>query len=149
MKKLFRLLIIFLTALAAILLFNTFTFKSKQIVTANGIAVSQPQDEQAVKHLSDAIRIQTISYDDTLHGNYEANLDTMVLFLKKTYPLVFSSLQDTVFPGHSILLKWQGANATLDPAIFYAHMDVVPIEESSLSEWQHAPFSGDVADDFI
>lgn len=141
-------IVIFIITLAAILTIRTLSFKSKQITTADAKAVVQPVDELAIKHLSEAIRIPTISYDDTLHGDKGAALYSFGRFLRIAYPQVFSALQDTVFSGGAILLKWQGFSDE-QPAIFYAHMDVVPIEENSLTEWKHQPFSGDVADNFI
>jgi hypothetical protein len=108
MKSILLIIVIFTIGLVAVLTVKTFNFKSRQITEANVTPFIQPVDEQAVKHLSEAIRIPTISYDDTLKGNGGASIDSFSRFLKNTYPLVFGSLEDTIFPSGAILLKWPG-----------------------------------------
>jgi hypothetical protein len=46
----------------------------------------------------------------------------------------------------SLLLKWQGRNASLPPALFISHLDVVPIAPGSEQDWTHPPFDGVIAD---
>ena len=147
MKKIFLAILLALAALIVVLLFNTFTLQSKQIKSASSERLNLPINQSAVVHLSEAIRIKTISYDDTSMMQNNSAFDSLFTFLHSAYPLVFRSLQDTVLNGRNLLLRWEGSNKKLAPAILYAHMDVVPIEENTLAQWKHAPFSGDVGAD--
>ncbi|MCX6198756.1 MAG: M20/M25/M40 family metallo-hydrolase [Bacteroidetes bacterium] len=148
MKKiLFWGLLLFLV-LAAVLLIKTASFKSKQILRGEGKRIDFSIDETAVKHLSDAVKINTVSFDDTTVVNQLA-FDSFFTFLKTQYVSVFENLEDTIINDRSLLLKWKGKNENLKPIILYAHVDVVPIEETTKSKWTHAPFSGEVADGFI
>jgi len=49
----------------------------------------------------------------------------------------------------SLLYTWAGKDASLEPVLLAAHQDVVPAEETSLSQWTYPPFSGEIADGFI
>ena len=49
----------------------------------------------------------------------------------------------------SYLITWNGSESSLPPALFISHIDVVPIDPSTLGQWEHAPFSGDIADGFV
>ncbi|HWB64352.1 MAG TPA: M20/M25/M40 family metallo-hydrolase, partial [Chitinophagales bacterium] len=149
MKKAFIVIATLLVALIALLLFNTFTFKSKQVAQAGAAPIEFPTDPAAVEHLSKAISIPTISYDDTTKMQGNGVFDSFLVFLQNSYPNVFNTLKDTIIGGRNILLKWEGTDASLKPAVLYAHIDVVPIEQNSLNQWKHGSFSGDVADGYI
>lgn len=148
MKKILLVLLVALVALVAVLLIKTSAYKSRQIVAADGKRKELPIDESAVKHLSDAIKIVTISNDDTAVVN-QAAFDSFFTFLKTEYAPVFETLEDTIINQRSLLLKWKGKNENVKPVILYAHLDVVPIEESTKDKWTHQPFSGEVADGII
>jgi len=150
MKKILLFISALLVILICVLVFNTITLKSKQLVTENGEPLKLETDSNAIQHLSEAIQINTISYSDSLKmAEARPHFDSFIVFLKNTYPLVFSSLEDTIIHGRNILLKWKGSDAGLQPAMLYAHMDVVPIEQNTLPEWKHAAFSGAIADNYI
>src|SRR4051812_20371584 len=130
MKKLLLALLLVFIVLVIILAVKTSAFKSKQIAPADGKRIELPIDEAAVKHLSDAIRINTVSEDDTALVN-QAAFDSFFTFLKTEYAPVFENTEDTIINKRSLLLKWKGKNETSKPVILYAHLDVVPIEEST------------------
>ncbi len=88
MKKILLVLLVALVALVAVLLIKTSAYKSRQIVAADGKRKELPIDESAVKHLSDAIKIVTISNDDTAVVN-QAAFDSFFVFLKTEYAPVF------------------------------------------------------------
>ncbi len=147
MKKIALVLLVILLILAAVMVVKTTNYKTRQI--SNG---KQPApvkiDEAAVNHLAQAVRIETVSYDDTTKLN-QAAYDSFFRFLHSTYPLVFDKLEDTVIATRSMLLKWPGKNTGAKPVIFYAHLDVVPVEESTRDRWLHVPFGGERADGFV
>ena len=101
----------------------------------------------AVRHLSEAISFETISYVDMSRIHYK-EFTALHDFLQKRFPLVFQkgTLEKI---GYSLLITLQGSDRNLKPALFMAHQDVVPVIEGTEKDWQHPPFSGDIADGFI
>ncbi len=100
------------------------------------------------ERLGEAIRFQTISYQDRSQINLE-EFRRFHQFLRATYPLVFARLEVQTVNDYSLLLRWPGSDPGLAPILFTAHMDVVPIEPGTEGDWQHPPFAGVVADERI
>ena len=46
----------------------------------------------------------------------------------------------------SLLYTWPGEDPSLQPVALLAHMDVVPVQATTLGQWTHPPFAGVVAD---
>ncbi len=51
--------------------------------------------------------------------------------------------------GASLLYTWLGRDPSLAPLVLMGHLDVVPVDPGSESEWTYGPFEGVVADGFI
>lgn len=146
MKRFFILLSLTLTAVVAIVLFNTLTFQSRQLTFP--ATPAPPPAELAVRHLSDAIKFKTISYGDS------ARLDTAAFlgfhrYLAKAYPLVHQTLSLTKIAGYSLMYRWDGTRGDLKPIVLMAHQDVVPVEDAAASLWTVEPFAGEVKDNSI
>lgn len=148
MKKALLFILLLLVVLVAVLFINTSRYTTRQIVKPDGQRRTFAVDDTAVQHLSQAVQINTVSYDDTTVVN-QAGYDSFFTFLKTTYAPVFATVDDTIINNRSLLLKWPGKNTTAKPVILYAHLDVVPIEETTRSKWTHQPFSGEVSGGFI
>jgi carboxypeptidase PM20D1 len=138
MKKVFKFLGLALIVLIAVLLFNTFTFTSKQIVVdpISKIDVS----EQAIKRFQGAIKFPTVSHTD------RSKIDSIPFinlhaYLAEQFPLIDSLLLKRQF-GYSLLFEWKGSDASLQPVVIMSHMDVVPVDMASINDWEGAPFSG-------
>ena len=103
--------------------------------------------EEAVRHLSEAIQIDTTSYMDTSLIDYAA-FDELHRKLQQWYPQIMKegTYQEI---DHSILIRVEGSDPSLRPALFMAHQDVVPVIAGTEKDWEHAPFSGDIADGYI
>jgi carboxypeptidase PM20D1 len=54
-----------------------------------------------------------------------------------------------VINNYSLVYVWKGSDPKLAPVMFAAHMDVVPIEESTLPAWKVEPFSGTIREGYI
>ncbi len=146
MKTFFKYLGLLLLILIVVILFRTFTFKSKQLHEPQAAFLNL--GDSCVLHLQEALRYQTVSYDD------ESLRDTAVFadfqkFLKQTYPLVFSEMEVERVNRFSLIIHWKGASAKAKPIILMAHQDVVPIEEATANLWDVPPFSGKIKNDFI
>ncbi len=111
-------------------------------------SASAQEHDSAVQHLAQAIRFETISYQQTEKINHSA-FDNFKSFLKSTYPTVFSSLYIQKISQHSLLIEWTGTHQHLKPVLFEAHYDVVPIEEGTLQDWQHPPFAGVIESGYV
>ena len=93
--------------------------------------------------MSDAVQLPTISA-----RNPEAFAELKKL-LARAYPRTFATLQVEENGPGSLLLTWQGSDASLAPYLLLAHLDVVPVEAGTEGLWEHPPFSGAVADGYI
>ncbi|MEJ0054540.1 MAG: M20/M25/M40 family metallo-hydrolase [Bacteroidota bacterium] len=145
-KKILLLIVAGLLVLSAVLLFNTFRFRSKQLPIE---AIAPPEvSPAALQHFQDAIKYQTIS-----NGNSSLFDSSQFLgfhkFLETSYPKVHATLSHEYVAGYSLLYKWEGKNSGLKPVILMAHQDVVPIEEATRKMWSVEPFAGEVKDGFI
>ena len=144
MKKFFLALLLLFLLFLAYLLFNTFTFKSNQLEVAAVEKVAIP--EGAAQRFVEAIAIRTVSFED------EADFDSTQFrlfndFLVNNYPLADSLLAHQTFNEFSHLYQWTGSDASLDPIILVAHIDVVPI--ASLRKWTVHPFTEGIKNDTI
>ncbi len=145
-KRILLFLLLVILVLAAVLIFNTLNFKSKQLSVAALPAPEMPTS--ALQHFKDAIKYQTISDGDSSHLD-SAQFFGFHKFLEHTYPRVHSTLAHESVAKYSLLYKWEGTNPALPPIILMAHQDVVPIEEETKKMWSVDPFEGVVKDDFI
>jgi len=120
---------------------KTSLFKSK-------LPDPQLDTQKIAEHLSAAIQVETISYEDPGQNRTE-NFDKLHGLLERTYPRLHATLTREVLESFSLLYTWQGSNPALNPVVFMAHHDVVPADEHTLEKWTHPPFSGRIADGFI
>jgi len=103
--------------------------------------------DNAVRHLSEAIQINTTSYMDTSKIDYQA-FDLFHEKIRQWYPHIMKHGEYKEI-DHSVLIRIEGSDSSLKPALFMAHQDVVPIAKGTLNDWIHGPFSGDIADGYI
>lgn len=146
LKKFFRWAAILFVVLLAVLAFNTYRYSPK-LTTSKQIELPPANEAEIVKHLSEAIRIQTISTSADM-GERGPAFQEFVDWLVTTYPSANSAMTRTMI-GLSPIYRWQGKDDTLKPILLTAHYDVVPVAQTGLAEWQHPPFDGVVADGFI
>ncbi|MCO6357200.1 M20 family peptidase [Roseivirga pacifica] len=125
-------------------------FTSKQMKGVEQVNIDVDL-EGAVERLSKAVTFKTISNQDRDDFDTQAFLDYHE-FLEKSYPNVHKVLKKEVLGDprpYSLLYTWQGKDPSLEPALFYAHMDVVPVPEDSRDQWNEEPFAGTVKDGYI
>lgn len=106
----------------------------------------------AVRRFSRALQFRTVSDADAeTHARDPGEFEALLAHLEAAYAGAFSRLEvERVGAGGlSRLLTWRGRDASLRPALFVSHIDVVPVPEASVSDWTHPPFSGAVADGFV
>lgn len=145
MKKIISLFCILLLLFTAYLLFNTFTFKSRQISVDPKPYVKV--GDLAIAHLQKAITFKTISYDDSSKLDSSAFLG-FHSFLATAFPKTFQTLGIEKVNKYSLLLHWKG-KSSVNPLIMMAHQDVVPVEDGMLKNWDAAPFAGKLLNGFV
>jgi carboxypeptidase PM20D1 len=98
-------------------------------------------------HLSTAVRIRTVSFEDGSHD--PGTFEEFRRFLAAAYPMVHERLDLEVVGDHTLLFTWQGSESEVAPFLLMAHQDVVPVEPGTEGDWKHDPFSGDVDDEHL
>jgi carboxypeptidase PM20D1 len=148
--SLFTALIVLLVVLLfvfAFLLVRTMTFARP--VKMVEVYESKPVDSDVVAgHLSSAIRCETYALGEDFKPNASALVELHNL-LERVYPRVHAALKREVVGDFSLLYTWQGSQPELPALVFMAHLDVVPADPTSLSQWLYPPFSGEVAEGFV
>ena len=104
--------------------------------------------ERCQEHLSKALAIPTISYPDKSKIDF-TQFDKFHAFLEEAFPLIHKNLKKEVIQEASLIYHWKGTRDDLEPIALLAHQDVVPISEGTEQDWEHEPFSGDIADGFV
>jgi len=100
------------------------------------------------ERLSTLVQIPTVStqrWEDTDPAPFMRMLDA----LRSLYPKVFSTLHVEIINKYSLLMFWKGSDLELDPVLYTAHLDVVPADPATLTQWTAAPFSGEIRDGFV
>lgn len=100
------------------------------------------------KHLSEAIRIKTVSHVDPNDTDW-AEFEKFHEFLKTEYPLITKNLSVETIGRASLIYRWQGKDPSLEPIALLSHQDVVPLEEGTEHEWTHPGFDGVDDGEFI
>jgi carboxypeptidase PM20D1 len=102
----------------------------------------------APERLAGAVRIPTVSTEDPSAFDAKA-FSALHAHLEAGFPRVHAALRREVVGAHSLLYTWEGTNRSLEPLLFSAHMDVVPVEPGTEAQWQEDPFSGRIAGGFV
>ncbi|TVZ41345.1 carboxypeptidase PM20D1 [Alteromonadaceae bacterium 2753L.S.0a.02] len=129
---------------------STKEFTSMQMTGVEPVTIKVDIDA-AAERLSKGVQFPTTSNQD------RDDFDTKAFtgyhkFLQKSYPNVHKTLKREVLGSprpYSLLYTWKGKDPSLQPALFYAHMDAVPVPEDSRDQWKQDPFSGAIADGYI
>lgn len=129
---------------------NMDKFTSMQMKGVEQISIDVDLDG-AVQRLSKAVTFPTISNQDRNDFDTKA-FEDYHKFLEQAYPNVHKTLKKEVIGDprpYSLLYTWEGKDPSLEPALFYAHQDVVPVPDDSRDQWKQDPFSGAVVDGYI
>lgn len=149
MKRLLSTLLVLVVALACVMAVRAWRVTPPADAVAAAPAATPAVDTAAAAmHLAGAVKFPTVS----LESGGAVDTATFLAFhdyLRTTFPLAHASLTREFVAGLSLLYTWRGSDTTLAPLVLMGHFDVVPVPEPNLKDWQHPPFSGDVADGFV
>lgn len=99
-------------------------------------------DDGAVERFRELLRIPTVSRDDPREVDAEP-FDRWIPTLERLYPQTFAACELTRIDTYGVLLRWPGADPSLDPLVMMAHHDVVPVDGQA---WAHDPFGAEIID---
>ncbi len=99
-------------------------------------------------HLAEAISLDTVSHADEEHNDPQRILAVHAL-LQDAYPLVHEHCTVETVEDLSLLYTWEGTDPDADPLLLMAHMDVVPVEPGTESDWPVEPFAGAIAEGYL
>ena len=134
-------------AFIVITLIRAAFFKSEK-VEREGFDDELVHSERAQENLSKAIRIKTISNEDSSLTDW-GEFEKFHAFLRESFPLIHERLEIEKVSKASLLFYWKGTDETLDPIAFLAHQDVVPVASGTESDWTHPAFEGHNDGEFI
>jgi carboxypeptidase PM20D1 len=112
MLKALKIIGLILIVLVGILLGNTLTLNSKQVVSKPIETVALPDD--IFENLSEAIKFPTISYSEESIPDSTAFFG-FHRFLSETFPLVHSKLVLEKINEYSLLYTWEGSDSSKKP----------------------------------
>jgi carboxypeptidase PM20D1 len=146
MKKLALALLAALVLLLAVVLVRAARFGVAQGPVPAAAAYTAPAG--AAERLAEAIRIPTVSHEDS--ARFDAAAFTAFHQLLATrFPRAHAALRREVVAGHSLLYTWPGSDPRLPPLLLMGHMDVVPVEPGTEARWERPPFAGAVEGGYV
>lgn len=104
--------------------------------------------EQGLKNFSEALKIQTVSYENKEQIQYQ-EFDRFLEFLQRTYPNVHKNLSLEKINEYALVYKWKGTDTQSLPVGLISHYDVVPVPEETIQNWTKAPFNGAISEEVI
>jgi carboxypeptidase PM20D1 len=131
----------------SIVLFNALNFRPRATEFPPAAKLSIDADAVAAR-LAGALAIPTVSYEDRTRIEGE-NFIRLHDYLNTHFPRTHKALNRETLSRLSLLYTWPGSEASLDPLLLLAHLDVVPAEAGSQDGWRHGPFSGDIAEGHV
>ena len=131
--------------LFAVLVYRTYQFIPNNS-SENKIPVIAVDYAAASERLAGALKYKTISHQNSSDREPQQFLDFHE-YLKQNFPLVEQHLELTKINQLSLLYRWPSkGQSKLKPILLMGHFDVVPVEPSTIEDWNYPPFEGVVQD---
>lgn len=90
--------------------------------------------------LSEVVAIPTVSGP----GRDDATFEAMGAWLDGRFEALWAATERVPMAGGRLHI-WHGTDQSLDPVLFLAHQDVVPVEPGTEGDWSYPPYSGAIA----
>ncbi|MDA9919031.1 M20 family peptidase [Porticoccaceae bacterium] len=146
MKRLFNGSIAAIGLLIALVVVRTLMHQPPASINTNLVEV-ELNEAALAERLSQAIQFQTISFQSPELKD-QSQFSAFIDWVHTSYPRVHQSL-DYIQLNDTMLYRWPGSDASLQPILVTGHYDVVPVIPGSESQWQQPPFSGAIVDGLI
>ena len=146
MKRLLAAIGLAVLVLAVIVGVRTSRFTPRHVVVPPAIATNPLPG--AADRLAAAIRIPTITPADSALRD-SAAFRALRDHLAVSFPKSHAAMTREIAGRDALIFTWTGTDPSMQPVVLLGHMDVVPVEAGTESQWRHAPFSGEIADGFV
>lgn len=104
------------------------------------------RDAHAEQALCNAITCRTISHEKSEETDWSA-FSALQQLISQTYTLCETHrITDADLGPHNLLYRFEGKDASSEPALLTAHLDVVGAADEA---WSHDPFAGNLEDGFV
>src|SRR3989304_6905553 len=103
MKKILFIVTILLVLLGAIVAWQTFQFRGRQMVVTPA-SRRKLDAERITSRLAGALQFRTVSHEDRSRIDYN-EFTSLEAYLEKTFPALHSRLQKEVIGNHSLLFR--------------------------------------------
>jgi carboxypeptidase PM20D1 len=113
-----------------------------------GATLPGVSEREPAQRLARAVQFQTISYEDPAQFDDEA-FTGLHHYLEAAFPRVHAALTRETIGRYSLLYTWPGQDLALAPVVLAGHLDVVPVEAASESDWTFPPFDGRIDGGFV
>lgn len=124
------------------------TLATQSLQPQNSYRKCDSLPEGALARLAESLKFETVSYEQNKKlGTKLSALQNLYVWLKIQYPTTFR-IATTEQISSSLLITIQGSHPELKPALFLAHLDVVPAD-SGMGNWKFPPFSGHYTRDTV
>jgi carboxypeptidase PM20D1 len=140
-------LLLLVVILATALVVRTLSYDSKQGAPQEPVEVAV-DERAAAERLAGAVTYRTISHQDPSLLDTAAFLE-LHQYLEQAYPLVHDRLQRETVADLSLLYTWVGQDPTEDPMVLMGHLDVVPVDSATVSDWTYPPYQGAIEDGYV
>lgn len=114
------------------------------------LQIHRPSVKKSVQLLSEAVQINTSVGDnwpdpDKEPGRWHDIFSPFASWIESSFPHIHahdSPVTREFIHQHGLLYTWKGTDASLKPLVLMSHQDVVPVEQNTMGQWTHPPFSG-------
>ena len=146
MKRFFNGSIAAIGLLIALVVVRTLMHQPPASIDTNLVEI-ELNEAALAERLSQSIQFQTISFQSPELKD-QSQFSAFIDWVHTSYPRVHQSL-DYIQLNDTMLYRWLGSDASLQPILVTGHYDVVPVIPGSESQWQQPPFSGAIVDGLI
>jgi len=137
--------------LGAVVIARTLNYGTQGAVSELALPeVPEISAQEAATHLSEAIRLKTITVapGDPRPGQDQPWTD-LHAWLVETYPGAHAAMSRETVSEHTLVYTWPGSDPSLKPLLLMAHQDVVPVNIGTESDWTAPPFEGRIVDGYV
>ncbi|MGD0708487.1 MAG: M20/M25/M40 family metallo-hydrolase [Anaerolineaceae bacterium] len=141
------LLFIVIIFLVAFVLIRTALF-ARPWGTAGPAELIEVDAATVADHLAAVVQCKTLGDPDPKQVDH-APFSKLHQTVEKLYPTVHKTLERIDLGTDCLVYHWKGSQPDQKPVVLTGHIDVVPVEPGTESQWEHDPFGGEIADGFI